>query len=41
MNLEDCIDKLYDAIIRASQVPKEPDAEQQAKVKRMYVQLVD
>ncbi|KAI8056935.1 hypothetical protein BDF22DRAFT_616851 [Syncephalis plumigaleata] len=35
MNLEDCIDKLYDAILRASQVPKEPDAEQQAKVKRM------
>ncbi|KAI9593125.1 hypothetical protein BDF19DRAFT_387707 [Syncephalis fuscata] len=37
MNLEDCIDKLYDAIMQASQTPKEPDADQQAKVKRMYV----
>ncbi|RKP27153.1 hypothetical protein SYNPS1DRAFT_5841, partial [Syncephalis pseudoplumigaleata] len=35
MNLDDCVDKLYDAIIRAAHVPKEPDAEQQAKVKRM------
>ncbi|RKP09987.1 hypothetical protein THASP1DRAFT_13482, partial [Thamnocephalis sphaerospora] len=35
MNLEDCIDKLYEAVIRAAEVPREPDEDQRARVKRM------
>jgi formiminotetrahydrofolate cyclodeaminase len=35
MNLDDCVDKLYEAILEAAQTPKEPDEEQRAKVKRM------
>ena len=39
-NIEDCVDKLYEIILKAAEIPKAPDEETLKRIEQLYVQIL-
>jgi hypothetical protein len=39
-NIEDFVDKLYEIILKAAEIPKAPDEETLKRIEQLYVQIL-